>query len=397
VELFIASMATQQCSWEFRCCTDAEIKAQDGHKFSTQNDCVPYKQLALEDQLYIDKLAVQQGRIKLDDAKAQACLQQLMGQACNPKAGVPNPNPNPMMMDACANVFVGVTPLGQPCQFAGECVNGAHCVSDQLTPGSGVCVPFQELGQICNDTTDCDPLAQPALYCAKQDYKCHVRSAVGGPCAYTLDVAGQPQLPLLLECDNTAANVYCDPLSLTCKTLPTTGQPCLTNLPPGVAYACDPDPTLHLVCQAMVGSTTGICTGPAKLNQACSPQIQCDTGLYCDPTMNVCLNLPTLNQSCQTIGQCQMPYFCNFQKNNGTCDQPAQANQPCPAGTICDVTLYCDDMTNPGMPVCKPLLADGSPCTSGIECLSRTCNFNAMNMRVCGPTATPQIMCSGRM
>src|SRR5579863_10128113 len=83
VDQFLNNMATQQCAWEFRCCTDAEIMVQDGHKFSTQADCVPYHLLALEDQQYVSRLAVKEGRLKLDDAKAAACLAQLMNQACN--------------------------------------------------------------------------------------------------------------------------------------------------------------------------------------------------------------------------------------------------------------------------------------------------------------------------
>jgi hypothetical protein len=231
------------------------------------------------------------------------------------------------------------------------------------------------------------------LYCAQQDFKCHTRSVLGGPCAYTLDATGQPTLPLLLECDTTAHNMYCDPVSNTCKQLPTAGQPCLTNPPPGVTDSCDPDPTLQLVCQAMPGSTSGTCTGPAKLNQPCSGQIHCDKSLYCDPMTNVCLALPTLNQSCASIGKCVTPYFCNFNKNPATCDQLAQAGQPCTNGTMCDVNLFCDT-TAPTMPVCRQLLADGSPCMGSFECLSHICT--GVTNRVCAPSVTPVIMCSGR-
>jgi hypothetical protein len=398
LDSFLTNMATQQCAWEFRCCTDAEIKTQDGRKFMTQADCVPYRQLALQDELYINRLAVKQGRLKVDDTKAQACLAALMAEQCNPKTGNPNPMPG-MNLEACANVFIGVTPVGSPCQFAGECVTGAHCVSDALTPGSGVCVPYQEANQICNASTDCDPVAVPLLYCAKQDFKCHSRSLVGGPCAYTLDSAGMATLPLLLECDTQTGNIYCDPVSNTCKQLPTAGQPCLTNPPPGVNDSCDPDPTLHLVCQSMPGMISGVCTGPAKLNQPCSNVIQCDTmaNLYCDPTTKVCLALPTLNQSCAMIGQCAPPYFCNFNKQPmATCDQLAQSGQPCTNGTTCDLKLFCDTQTNPQMPVCRPLLADGSPCTSSFECLSQVCSGLTANMRFCGPSVTPVVVCSGR-
>jgi hypothetical protein len=376
VDQFVANFATLQCAWEFRCCTDGEIKTAHGGKYATQADCVSYYELGEEDPQYIDRLAVRQGRLKVDNTKAQACLAAIMAEPCNPKSTIPQQNPFPMDLPACANVFDGVTPVGQPCQFVGECVAGAQCVSDQLTPGSGVCVPYQQLGQICNDSVDCDPSAQPALYCAKQDWKCHNRSAVGGPCAYTLDSAGQPTLPLLLECDTTAGDIYCDPVSNTCKQLPTAGQPCLTNPPPGVMDSCDPDPTLQLVCQTTQGSTTGTCMGPAKLNQPCSALIHCDIS-----------------------GECALPYFCNFNKNPATCDQLAQKGQPCSngLGPSCDVTLYCDDITNPQMPTCQPLLPDGATCTSSNQCLSQICTGTVgTTTRVCGPSPTPIVMCSGR-
>jgi hypothetical protein len=397
VDQFLTNLATQQCAWEFHCCTDPEIKTKTGGAYATQADCIAHKQLGQLDGQYIDRLAVRQGRIKLDDTKAQACLAQWMGMQCNPKPGTGMGHPNPMPgLDACANVFLGVTPSGQPCQFAGECVSGSHCVSDALTPGSGVCVPYQEANLICNETADCDPLAQPQLYCAKQDFKCHARSAAGGPCAYTLDATGKPSLPLLLECDTASGNLYCDPTSNTCKALPTAGQPCLSMLPPGVANSCDPNPALDLVCQTMAGSTTGICTGPAKLNQPCSALIHCDTtaNLYCDQLSNTCLALPTLSQSCAMTGECATPYFCNTQKNPPTCDQLAQAGMPCPLGITCDVNLFCDETTNPQMPVCRALLPDGSPCVDSLQCLSRICT--GVTNRVCAPSQNTNVTCSGR-
>ena len=71
-------------------------------------------------------------------------------------------------LDACANIFVGITEVGQPCQFAMECEKGAHCVFNKLTPTAGVCEPYQKQGDICNANTDCDP-SVPQLYCAQQD------------------------------------------------------------------------------------------------------------------------------------------------------------------------------------------------------------------------------------
>ncbi len=393
IDDFVTAIATQQCSWEFRCCTDAEIQAQDSHKFSTESDCVPYHKLALQDELYSNLLAAHQGRLRLDHDKSQACLAQMMMMACNAKPNQPATPPT-MAIDVCADIFVGTTSVGQPCEFAKECEQGSHCVFDKLTPAVGVCEPYQKEGEICNGSSDCDPsVAQ--LYCAQQDWKCHVRAKLGEKCAYSLDASGRPGLPLLVECDNSIGNVYCDPVSTTCKQLPAAGEPCLSPPPPGVMSSCDPDPKLHLTCRTTGTSTSGVCMGLAKSGEDCS-NIACDTGLYCDSstgTTSTCRPLPTLNQSCSTSGQCATPYFCNFNKSPATCDQPAQLNQPCDNGAICDVTLWCD--STQATPICKAKLADGTACTSSPQCLSNDCN--AGTPRICNPTPPGAVLCVGRM
>jgi len=393
IDDFIESIATQECSWEFRCCTDAEIKAQDGRKFMSQDECLPYRRLSLQDSLYSNMLAARQGRMRLDHDKAQACLAQMMSMSCNPKPNQPATPPS-MMLDACADVFVGITPVGQPCQFALECEKGAHCVFNKQTPAAGVCEPYQQEGDICNASSDCDP-SVTQLYCAQQDWKCHLRAKLGEKCAFTVDVAGKPALPLLVECDDSIGNIYCDPVSSTCKQLPAAGEPCLSPPPPGVTSSCDPDPKLHLSCRTSGTSSNGVCMGLAKNGEDCS-NIACDTGLYCDSstgTSSTCKPLPTLNQTCSTSGQCATPYFCNFNKSPATCDQPAQLNQPCSNGAICDVTLWCD--TTQPTAICKSKLADGNACTADQQCLSADCN--AGTPRVCNPTPPSAVLCVGRM
>ena len=392
IDDFIASIATQQCGWEFRCCTDAEIKVKDGTKFTAQDQCEPYRKLALQDELYSSLLAARQGRMRLDHDKSQACLMQMMSMACNPKPNQPATPPS-MQLDACTNVFVGITAVGQPCQFPLECEKGAHCVFNKLTPSAGVCEPYQKQGDICNASSDCDT-STPQLYCAQVDWKCHLRAKLGEKCAYTVDSAGKPALPLLMECDNTIGNIYCDPVSSTCKQLPAAGEPCLSPPPPGVSSSCDPDPKLHLTCRTSGTSTSGVCQGLAKNGEDCT-SVACDTGLYCDSstgTTHTCMPLPTLNQSCSISGQCAMPYFCNFNKSPATCDQPAQLNQPCSNGAICDVTLWCD--TSQAQAVCKAKLADGTACTSDLQCFSNDCN--AATPRVCNPTPPSAVLCVGR-
>ena len=222
-----------------------------------------------------------------------------------------------------------------------------------------------------------------------------MRAKLGEKCAYTLDGAGKPALPLLLECDDTIGNAYCDPVSSTCKQLPAAGEACLSPPPPGVTSSCDPDPKLHLTCRVTGTSSTGVCQGLAKNGEDCT-SVACDTGLYCDSstgTTRTCKPLPTLNESCATSGQCATPYFCNFNKSPATCDQPAQLNQPCTNGSICDVGLWCD--TTQATPLCKAKLGDGSACTSSLQCLSNDCD--ATTPRVCNPDAAERRALRRRM
>lgn len=391
VDSFIQSIATELCDWEFRCCTDAEIKIQDGHKFSTESDCVPYRQLSLQDELYANVLAARQGRVRVDRSQAQACLAQMTSMSCNPMPNQPATMPS-MQLDACATVFVGLTRVGQPCEFATECEKGAHCVVESSGPASGVCVPYQVEGQICNSSDDCDPTVSQ-LYCAQQDFRCRVRAQLGEKCAYTVDTAGGAALPLLLECDNTTGNVYCDPGSSTCKQLPGAGQACLFPPPPGVSASCDPDPKLNLVCRTSGTSSTGVCTGPATNGQDCT-NLPCGVGLYCQgsTTGNTCVPLPTLNQDCSTSDKCASPYYCDLNQFPATCVQPAELGQSCQS-TICDVTLFCD--TSQASPICAAKLGDGSPCTSSLECVSNDCS--PTTPRVCNPTPPGAVLCVGRM
>ena len=371
VDSFITSYAQALCDWQFKCCTAAEIMQQVGTKYKDSMSCLQFQQLTLEDQLYAERLAVRQGRIKVDGTQASACLSEQQNKMCNPAPGT-TPPPPMTGVDPCTLVFVGNTAIGDACLFANECIKGAHCVPTGAA-GEGVCVPYQEQMQICNQSSDCDPTVTN-LYCAKKDYTCRVRSPIGGPCAYTIDPTTQmPTTPLLLECDTSSPNttVYCDSASMTCKQLPGAGQACLAApLPLGAPGRCD----TGLVCDTS-GGMPGTCRGPGNVGDDCT-NIACNTMLYCDRsvTPNTCKTLPSLGEQCQPSGgRCIKPYYCNFQVTPAVCAAPAQLGQMCSFQVQCDAGLYCDNTTAPN--TCKMLLPDGSTCTSSLMCASGRCTF----------------------
>jgi len=396
VDDFVHNLAVAECAWEFKCCTDAEIMQEEMGKFADQATCVQFKELALQNVHYAERLAAKENRISVDSAQASACVSAQSDKACNATAGSPPPpNPAPGTVDPCTLVFKGVTAVGDACQFQNECVKGAHCVSTGAG-AEGVCVPYQEEKEICNTTTDCDPSVYN-LYCAKSDFQCHLRSPAGGPCAYTTDMtSGLPTLPLKLECDNTTgANLYCDPASSTCQTLPGSGQPCLTMPPPGVGVQC----ASGLVCDSGTGGTN-TCRGPGMLGDDCT-RIACSTTamLYCDRsvTPNTCKSLPGLGADCQASNfTCAKPYYCNTAAGPPyVCAAPAQLGDACSASIRCDTTLYCDTTTTPAMPTCKAKLPDGSTCTTSTVCLSGFCSFTTGTTGTCA-SLNGQVQCIGR-
>ena len=58
VDNFIHDLAVAECAWEFRCCTDAEIMQQEMGKFADQATCVQFKELALLNIHYSERLAL---------------------------------------------------------------------------------------------------------------------------------------------------------------------------------------------------------------------------------------------------------------------------------------------------------------------------------------------------
>ncbi len=389
VDDFIHTVAQQQCEWEFRCCTDAEIMTRDGTKYADQDSCVPYQALTLMDQLYVDRLAVSEGRLRVDSQAASDCLIQLNQMACNPAPGQTPPMMDPMAIDPCTKVFVGNTTAGNECIYTNECVDGAHCVSDTLTVGRGVCVPYQHEGDICNGDADCDPKVNN-LYCSQADFQCHLRAQLGEACMFS-GTQNAPALPLLIECDNSVgSNLYCDPRTNTCNALPGNGQACLDPLPPGATAQCNNDPSLQLTCDHSTGGTSGTCRAPGQQGDDCH-NISCATGLWCDSQSGYfCEVLPGFGDSCEQTDACQKPYYCNTQQSPWTCDQPASVGESCAQAT-CDTGLYCNTSR-----ICATQLPVGSACTSSIQCQSLDCGFSSTSGTEVCLAAQVGVQCIGR-
>jgi hypothetical protein len=299
IDSFIKSMATEACAWEFNCCNDVEILAKDGRRFNDQAGCSDYRELELQNELYLQRAAAQQGRLHLDGNSAAACLDQLKARTTSCMPALPRYSQLPTP-DACANAFVGSTPIGNTCEFGSECVPGSRCV---VSASLGVCVPYQEEGEICNSSSDCDP-AVPQLYCAGYDGRCHVRAKLGESCALTPDAVGQPRVGA--ECEDPNGDIYCHPTVGVCMRYLDSGASCSAMPPPGGAsYQCNPN--FGLTCYVGPGGT-----GTCATNFSCGV---CPVDQFCDTTSTpMCVPKLDDGASCTADSSCKSN-ICTYYSN----------------------------------------------------------------------------------
>jgi hypothetical protein len=359
------------CAHEFACCSEFEISAVSADRYATEKDCVSFATLSARQQLGGAEAAIAQGHITVDSAKADACITSYRARPCNLSMQSPDtlgPLPNVAdVLAACADMLVGHVPDDRACAISQECVPGSRCVGGTPNNGgvggmyggtstppaliAGICTRYQQPGERCNDSTDCEPPHS----CRTPDYVCGAPIQANDPCTVKYDmVAGK----LIDTCDDDK-HLYCD-LAVTgrCQHHPGEGQPCnQTNI-----FACDPDPTLALSCE---GQFAGICRGPADEGEPCGgPALpRCRENLACHPTqadgIGVCGSLPTDGEAC--VDRCASPTVCY----SGICRTPGTS-------------------------------AVGSNCESDADCTSLTCvrSFTSNTME-CGPSmASPR--CVGR-
>jgi hypothetical protein len=252
-------------------------------------------------------------------------------------------------------MLVGHVANNLACNLSRECLHGSRCVSGtpSVIPGNpfpgaggasgtvtampGVCVPYQQAGERCNQTSDCDP----RLSCRAPEFACGPRPQQGDPCLFELDMlTGYP----ISTC---APTLFCDGAfgNNVCRRYPRDGEPCnQLSLP-----QCDPDPMLELTCNFF----SGICRRPGDEGDACGgPAIPpCRQDLSCHPMQSdgigVCGPVPGLGEPC--VDRCVTPAIC--------------------AGTRC---------TAPGT------ARIGEPCTSSTDCATLACTGFQSGRQVCG-------------
>lgn len=342
------------CAHQFTCCSPIELSALTSDRYTTEKDCVTFATLAAREQLGTVNGAIAQGRITVDPARADACVAAYRDQGCNMSfQNVSSVGPLPdvgAVVALCPDLLAGHVPSGQACSISAECLPGSRCVnggsstvsiggtgntfggssgmagsSGALSGDSGACVPYQQLGEPCNSSADCDQGAHAA--CQNPGFVCGPPGQEGDPCTAQVDPFTGATVGD--DCD-PAQRLFCD-LFLTgvCRRYPQDGQPCN----PIGSVQCDPDPALALSCNPV----SGACKKPGNEGAACgAPAIPpCRADLACHPTQSdgigKCGSLPVAGETC--IDRCASPALCF----GGRCTMPGTRA----IGASCSVYTDC--------------------------------------------------------
>jgi hypothetical protein len=168
-------LAQAFCTHQLSCCSPYELALVTSDRYKDQDECVRFATVSARQQLAAVDASLAQGRISVDPAGLEACLQANSQGACNVASAYPTPvSPLPNLAIAlayCPKLFVGHVPYNQPCGLSIECAPGSRCLPGppgvaygypglpdpvSLLPSSGLCIPYQQVGETCNDSGDCD-------------------------------------------------------------------------------------------------------------------------------------------------------------------------------------------------------------------------------------------------
>lgn len=334
---------------------------------------------------------VSAGALRLDSARALACVTALEIQVCSSWPAMPDP---------CTRFLLPRVSLGQPC-FDGfdECLDGV-CRGNACPR---TCQPRATEGEVCNSDAEC----RAGLSCRTPPLSttsvCSAPSNVGGVCFADTDCATG------LGCSEQL-----------CKVLPSAGSKCLDNRCIDLAY-CEVDSTGGVCATRKPEGAT--CTGAqcanmlvcdpksgtcvpqlAAMHERCTPAQQCPAGATCtqiDPDgVGTCAEPATEGETCLTESDCEKHLGCVSSDGGSTCERRADAGAGCVSSQQCHVSAECSNASCSELPlpgescaatrscrwglcrdvagtdggaVCGALLSPGATCRNDSECISGSC------------------------
>lgn len=132
--------------------------------------CEERATVAFSQQLALVATAVSEGLMVINASAATACFAAYQDVRCSDlQSTLPDAQ---AALGNCSGLFTGSIPFGERCDMTAECIPQFFCLSqgtDQNVTslsGSGslgTCYPYEEVGNACNTSSDCDPSA--ALVC----------------------------------------------------------------------------------------------------------------------------------------------------------------------------------------------------------------------------------------
>lgn len=294
---------------------------------------------SLSEERRARKRAVEEGRASLNAPAFTKCLADLSIDRCD-TAPTANASPD------CSNRFTGTILDGGTCYADVECVSPGATCDTQCTDSScciGTCHPKLKQGEVCQDTTACEPGLRCHRVCLSGD--------IGSSCSSVLD------------CDQGAW----------CKS----GQ-CVPTLPGGSECSDNSQCGGQTIC---VGATLlgapGHCTNVAIAGNPCDSF--CLGGLYCS-TSGTCQQRPVVGESCSTFVNCLgVDAFCS----NDTCVQAGSEGDPCGGSQPCQAGLFCTSELGALNPTCAAPGATGQECAAPSHCESYQCSGNSTMNGVC--------------
>ncbi|HEX7598222.1 MAG TPA: hypothetical protein VF518_08410 [Polyangia bacterium] len=298
--------------------------------FTNGADCVTVtEQRVLNGTFPLLQGRVDQGKLRYDGGKAQACIDSLSSRTCAQMLERDSPE--------CLAALDGTVALGGACDFDEDCLGKAFCKSvDATCPGQ--CAALLVAGQACSQDSNC----QDGLQCSSETQLCVAPAAVGEACEYGAPPCG-PGLLCLGKDDTKKAPGACKSPGQafaaqegeTCD--PTTGLLCLSGLscvadsftltPAAIVWKC--------VKSGSYAATAGCKPG---IPDACAAGNTCKTGTGLQALTGTCVAIPSAGEACGSgLGtQCEPEAACVL----GVCQNLAQNGVSCTGDAMC-FSEYC--------------------------------------------------------
>jgi hypothetical protein len=226
--------------------------------------------------------------------------------------------------DACDKALTGGKASGETCSFE-ECQDGLYCDDSASCPG--ICRPRPSQGEAC--TSRCAQGHVCIGETSSAPGRCEAYGSEGMECGLDVRACGGG-----LGCDESVSPAICRPYF---DVFPFAAQ----------GEACDKTTQCDRNSYCNVSVDAPVCAPRIGLGESCSA-IDCQIGLYCDPTENLCMAPIAQGQPCTALTSC-VGGMCI----DGTCQPQRPIGEPCTESASCG-TYHCADGVCALNPICDP-------------------------------------------